>query len=403
MSAVDAALPRPVPALLDAGFRPFFLLGSLYAVGSLAAWLVVFAVPGARSARWLEPWPAPYWHGHEMIFGFVATAIAGFLLTAVPSWTDTPRVRGRPLALLVGVWLLGRVALWLAAWLPGGVVAVADGAFLPLLALTVGRPIWRARRPGNAPVVVVLVLLSLANLGLHASVMAGDPGAMRSRLHLALYLVLVLLAIISGRIVPLFTRNALRRRGVDAPVEPSRGVERALPLVMGAAIALALLREGGTASGVASLACAVVLALRQLRWQPLKSLDQPILWVLHVGHAWLAVGFACTGLAALAPGFPASTALHALSAGAIGTSIVGVMSRVALGHTGRELRAPPAVVLAYGLVVAGGLLRVFGPLAAPEAYRATVLGAGSLWAAGYLLFAVRIGGILTRPRLTELR
>ncbi len=399
MSAVDAALPRPVPALLDAGFRPFFLLGSLYAVGSLAAWLVVFAVPGARSARWLEPWPAPYWHGHEMIFGFVATAIAGFLLTAVPSWTDTPRVRGRPLALLVGVWLLGRVALWLAAWLPGGVVAVADGAFLPLLALTVGRPIWRARRPGNAPVVVVLVLLSLANLGLHASVMAGDPGAMRSRLHLALYLVLVLLAIISGRIVPLFTRNALRRRGVEAAVVTSPAVERLLPFAMGAAVGLALLREGSTASGMASLFCAVLLGLRQRRWQPLRTLDQPILWVLHVGHAWLALGFAFTGVAALAPVFPASTALHALGAGAIGTSIVGVMSRVALGHTGREIEASSAMVVAYALVILGGLVRVFGPLALPGSYRATVIWAGSLWAVGYVLFALRSGPVLTRPRV----
>ncbi|MDJ0848024.1 MAG: NnrS family protein [Myxococcota bacterium] len=398
MTAADTSGGRGASALLDAGFRPFFLLGSLYAVTAMAAWLSVYL--GASVRAW-DPWPGPTWHGHEMIFGFVATAIAGFLLTAVPTWTDSERIRGRPLALLVGIWLLGRLALWLPSWLPGGVVALVDLAFLPLLALVVGRPIWRSGRRRNYPVVAVLGLLSLANLGLHAAVLTGDAGAARFHLHLAFYLVLALLAIISGRIVPLFTRNALRRRGVEAAVVTSPAVERLLPFAMGAAVGLALLREGSTASGMASLFCAVLLGLRQRRWQPLRTLDQPILWVLHVGHAWLALGFAFTGVAALAPVFPASTALHALGAGAIGTSIVGVMSRVALGHTGRALEAPRAVVVAYALVIAGGLVRVVGPLAAPGAYRATVLASGLLWATGYLLFVVRYGGILTRPRRPE--
>jgi uncharacterized protein involved in response to NO len=385
-------------ALLEAGFRPFFLVGSVYAAASLTAWLLLFGGLAAPPGGWPAPWPGPYWHGHEMIFGFVAAAIAGFLLTAVPSWTDTPRLAGRPLAGLVVAWGLGRAALWLAPWLPGPLVAAADLAFLPLLAVAVGRPIWRARQARNLPVLGVLLLLAAANLALHLGVSRAAPATARLGLHLALYLVLVLLAIISGRIVPLFTRNALRRRGLDAAVGSSPAAEKLLAAVMGAAIALALAREGSGASGLASLLCAVLLVLRQARWQPHRTLDQPILWVLHAGHAWLAVGFACTGVAALVPGFPASTALHAFAAGAIGTSIVGVMSRVALGHTGREIEAPPAIVLAYGLVILGGLVRVFGPLAAPGAYRATVLGAGAAWAIGYLLFALRHGRILTGPR-----
>ncbi|MGI9590983.1 MAG: NnrS family protein, partial [Myxococcota bacterium] len=245
----------------------------------------------------------------------------------------------------------------------------------------------------------VLALLAVANLGVHLGVLWGGAAVARTSLHGALYLVLVLLVIISGRIVPLFTRNALRRRGVEITVEPSLSVERLLVPVMGAAIALALLRPGSTTSGIASLLSGALLALRQARWQPQRTLDQPILWVLHVGHAWLALGFVCTGIAALVPSFPASTALHAFGAGAIGTSIVGVMSRVALGHTGREIEASSAMVIAYALVILGGLVRVFGPLALPGSYRATVIWAGSLWAAGYVLFALRSAPLLTRPRV----
>jgi uncharacterized protein involved in response to NO len=386
--------------LFEAGFRPFFLLGSVYAAVCLVAWLLVFAGVASSPRSWPTPWPAPYWHGHEMIFGFVATAIAGFLLTAVPNWTDTRPIAGRRLAGLVAAWAIGRAALWLAPWLPGGLVATLDFAFLPLLAFAVGRPIFASGRRRNYPVVGVLVLLSLANASLHVGVLAGAPRVERVSLHLALYLVLALLTIISGRIVPLFTGNALRRRGLDVSIESSSLVEWLLVPVMAAAIGLALWREGSAASGIASLLCGALLAVRQARWQPLRTLDQPILWVLHVGHAWLALGFAFSGVHALVPSMPASTALHALGAGAIGTSIVGVMSRVALGHTGRELEASRAIVVAYGLVILGGVIRVFGPLAVPAAYRTTVIWAGVSWAAGYLLFALRCSRILTRPRVS---
>jgi len=334
-----------------------------------------------------------------MIFGFVATAIAGFLLTAVPNWTDTPRLQGRPLAALVAVWLAGRLALWLAAWLPGAAVTAIDLLFVPLLAGAVGRPIWRRRLRRNYPVAGVLGLLTLANAVVHAGVLGGSPLLARRGLYLALYAVLGLLAIISGRIVPLFTRNALLRRGLDVAVESRTAVEWSLALVMAAAIGLTLFAEGSRPAGVASLACSALLVVRQARWQPARVLDQPILWVLHAGHAWLAIGFLCQGISALSPSFPASTALHALGAGAIGTSIIAVMSRVSLGHTGRELEASRSVAIAYVLVIAAGAVRVFAPLAFPTAYRSTVVAAGCLWAAGYGLFAVSNATLLTRPRV----
>jgi uncharacterized protein involved in response to NO len=360
----------------------------------MAAWLLALAgaasLPGA--------WSSLLWHGHEMLFGFVATAIAGFLLTSVPVWTHTDRVAGPLLAGLVAAWFAGRVALWCADGLPGWLVASLDVAFLPLLACAVGLPIWRTGNRRNYKIVGVLLALAGANLALHAAVLRDDPPAARRCLQLALYFVLLLLVIISGRIVPLFTGNALRRRGILAPVESSAAVEWALFPALAAAIALVLLREGSLAAGLASLLCALLLGLRQARWQPHRTLDQPILWVLHVAHAWLAVGFACSAAAVLIPSFPASSAVHALSAGAIGTAVVGVMSRVTLGHTGRPLEAPPAFTAAYVLVILGAVVRVFGPLLLPGAYRGVLLCGGSIWAAGYALFAAAATPILTRPR-----
>jgi len=361
----------------------------------MVAWLL--ALGGTASLP--GGWSSPLWHGHEMLFGFVATAIAGFLLTSVPVWTDTDRVDGLPLAGLLAAWVAGRAALWCAGLLPGWLVASLDVVFLPLLACAIGLPIWRTGNRRNYKIVGALLALAAANVALHVAVLRDDPPAARRCLQLALYAVLLLLVIISGRIVPLFTRNALHRRGILAPVASSAAVERALIPVLGAAIALALLREGSAAAGVASLLCGLLLGLRQARWQPHRTLDQPLLWVLHVGHAWLAVGFVCSGVAVLIPSFPASSAVHALSAGAIGTAIIGVMSRVALGHTGRPLQAPPAFTAAYVLVILGAAIRVFGPLPLPGAYRGVLLCGGTIWAAGYALFAVAVTPILTRPRI----
>lgn len=398
----DAGAAGAGPVWLQSGFRPFFLLGSLYAALALAVWLAVFA------GWWTAPvaargagWPAVYWHGHEMLYGFVATAIAGFLLTAVPNWTGTARIGGVALAGLLGAWLAGRLTMGLAFGSPslGLAAAVCDVVFLPLLAFAVGRPIWRAGKRHNYPVVGVLVALSLVNAAAHAGVLAREPAFVRDSLYLALYLVCVLLAIISGRIVPLFTRNALRRRGVDAAVGSAAWAERALVPVMGLTVALVWAWPRSAPAGAAALACGGLLLVRQSGWQPWHTLREPVLWVLHVGHAWLAVGFLCLGASALGDVFPASTGAHALSAGAIGTMIVGVMSRVALGHTGRPIAASPAIVAAYALVVAGGALRVFAPLVWPGHYVGSIVAAGVAWGAGYLLFAAVAAPVLVRARV----
>ncbi len=385
---------QPFPRLFDAGFRIFFLLASGYVLAATGAWLFTFVgvmpTPGT--------WPGPIVHGHEMIFGFVAAAIAGFLLTAVPVWTGTEPLRGAALAGLAAIWLVGRLSVWAATAVPAAAVALLDLLFLPVLAVCVARPILSARSYRNLPIVALLAVLALANLLIHLEIVGVTRSTGRPALRFAVYVVVALITIISGRIVPLFTANALRKRGRLLERRSLRGLEPLLGIVMTAVVALDVLAARSVAVSVAALATCVLLVLRQWQWRPLTTRGQPILWILHVGHAWLAVGFACIALAGLTLLFPAAAALHALTSGALGTMVLALMSRVPLGHLGRPLEASRPIVIAYFLVVAGGVVRVFGPLLGPGVYSDTVLVAGSLWALGYLLFCASFWPILTGPR-----
>ena len=387
-------MTRAASVVLAYGFRPFFLLASLYAPIIIGAWLCLY------TGLWSPPqrWPLFYWHGHEMIFGFAGAAIAGFLLTAVPSWTETRPVRGLPLAGLAAVWLAGRAALWSVDLLPAAAVGAVDVLFFPLLIFAVGPPIARARKLRNYPVAVLLVLLFGANLAMHLQTAGIGGTAIRVSLRLAVYTVVAMVAVISGRITPLFTQNALRRRGRDVLVSSNATVDRLAMLAMLVAMAFDLTSEGSRASAVAWLLAAALMLVRQWPWRFRDTLSDPLVWILHLSHFWLVVGFAAKGLVPVVGVFPGMTAFHALTAGAIGTAVLGITSRVALGHTGRELRAAPIIVLAYASVLAGAAVRVFGPLVAPLAYKQTVVVGGSLWALAFVLFLVHYTPILTRPR-----
>ncbi len=380
--------------LLATGYRPFFLLGGAYAALATLWWAGVYAgivdAPGG--------WVGVTWHAHEMIFGFACAAIAGFLLTAVPNWTGRERVQGPVLGVLVALWLLGRVLTAAGDWLPPG-WAELELSFLPALAWAIGGPILGSTNRRNRPILLIVVLLFAADLAAHLGRAGLVEIPVRTSLRAALDLVIVLLAIISGRIVPLFTRNAIERRGEAAQIRSGGPLEGAVFATVIGALLLDLRDEGGAAGSLVALLAALLLAARQARWQPWRTLGDPLLWILHAGHAWLAVGFACRGLAGLVDLLPASTALHALTAGAIGTSVIAVMSRVALGHAGRPLQAPPAVVPAYLLVLAGAGLRVFGPLAGLEHYARIVAASGIAWGLGFALFVAVYAPILTAPRL----
>ncbi|MGH6952802.1 MAG: NnrS family protein, partial [Alphaproteobacteria bacterium] len=380
--------------VLAYGFRPFFLLAGLYGWAAMIAWLLVYlgTVPTPES------FPPALLHAHEMLFGFAAATIAGFFLTAVPGWTGGTPVAGARLLALVLLWAAGRTAMWAADVVPPWLVALIDLSFLPALAAAVAPTILRSGAKRNLAFMPVLGLLVAGNALIHLDRLgvtdyAGSLGA-----TLAVDAIAVLIALVGGRIVPAFTRTALAARGETASVATR-------PPIEGAAIGLTLLVALADAAmlpavaGVAALAAAVAHALRMSGWQTRKTLGEPILWVLHLGYAWLALGFLVKGLAALVVPLPGASAVHGLAVGAIGTMTLAVMSRAALGHTGRALVAPIPVAVAYLLVSAAALSRVALGLVMPGHYELAVVIAGALWAGAFGLFFAAFWPVLTRPRV----
>lgn len=367
------------PALLASGHRPFFLFAGVYGAGALAMWLLAW--------RGLLPLTSS-WHGHEMIFGFAVAAIAGFLLAAVPKWTHSPPYRGARVAVLMALWLAGRLGMWLAGAgaIGPSVGAVLDLLFLPALAWFIGAAILRARNHRNYQVPVVL----LAVWGLDVFYHFGNPSL---ALRVAVYAIATLVTLISGRIVPAFTRNALRQAGhPDVECHTPRWLDVAAVPVMVVVTATELAWPSSRWSGIAAAVAAVVLGGRMVGWHTWLTRPLPLVWVLHVGYAFLPFAMIMKAIADLGGPVGSFAALHALTAGAIGVMILAVASRAALGHSGRPLVPAPATVVAYGLVIAGALLRVL--VLHPHA----TLAAGVLWSAGYAVFSVVYWPMLTRPR-----
>jgi len=381
-------------AIWERAFRPFFGLAALYAVVSVGLWLLAYT-GRAPAPAWL---PGPWWHGHEMLFGFVAAAVAGFLLTAVPVWTGSRAVAGAPLAALVALWGAGRAALLLAGTLPAWAVALADLPFLLVVAALVARPVAAARQARNALFPAVVLVLALANGLVHAEALGWAVGAAPRGLRLGVDLVALLVVLVTGRIAPAFTANALRRDGADVQVRARPALERASQTGL-ALLALAdLLALPAAATGALALATAAMAGARMAGWRSGHTRSDPLLWSLHLGAAWVPLGLACRAVAELTGALPFGTAIHALTAGAFGATVLAVMTRVPLGHTGRPLVVPRGIPLAYVLVNLGALLRVAGPAFRPDWTVALTVASGALWAAAFGWFAWSYAHILWGPR-----
>jgi uncharacterized protein involved in response to NO len=371
------------------GFRTFFLLAGLSATLLVPLWMA-FLFGYLEAPGYLGPIG---WHAHEMIFGYALAVIAGFLLTSVAAWTNEDRVHGLPLALLAALWLSGRLAMGFADWLPGVLVAVLDLAFLPALVLSILPPLLRSRKFANTAFVVLLVLLLMANLGIHLEAL-GIISVDASRfIRVAVDLVVLFVILVGGRITPAFTRNALK---VEITSRPT--LDRlAIGLVV-ALLAADTVPGAETVAALLALAAALVNGLRLAGWQGLATRHSPILWVLHLGYAWVVVGLALKGLAGLLPALPEVAALHGLTLGAVGIFTLGMMSRVALGHTGRPLVITPSITAAYVLVNLAALARLADPLLAAVADQLGSAAAGLMWTLGFLIFLINYLPILTSPR-----
>lgn len=374
-----------VAHLFASPFRIFFVSTAAWACLGIGLWLSI--VTGAMS------WPLGLsllqWHQHEMLFGFLNAAVAGFLLTAVCAWTNSERLHGLPLFLLWLVWLLGRLLALAGAAVPESVVIAINLAFLPLVALDAGVRIWRARQTRQTVVLVVLALLWLAELGLLLEPGVDFSGA-------ALITTAALMLVIGGRITPAFTRNWLRAHQRNDGGVVSYGWLDTLALLGCVLLLTSLLLDSPTIVGVLAIAAAVVTLIRTLLWRGWLVRDEPLLWTLHLSLLWIPAAFALLAASALL-GWPVGGWKHAMGVGAMGSLILTVMARVALGHTGRPLHLPGIVLVAWWLLFASAVVRSASALGwVPWLPGIAIAGGG--WVIAFAIYLWRYLPVLTTAR-----
>ncbi|MBF0110023.1 MAG: NnrS family protein [Magnetococcales bacterium] len=383
---------RSGPVLFAYGFRPFFLLGSLWGVLAMTLWLMILYGP-LESPGLL---PSSWWHGHEMIFGFVAAMAAGFLLTAVTNWTQTTPLRGIPLMALAGIWLLGRIFMWLAPEGALWVVAALDLAFLPGLMIAITLPVVRTKKYHQGVFPALVGLLWLANLMFHLEWLGIVAESAVMGMRLGVDAILWLIVIFGGRMLPSFTQNALSALGTRGQLQTWPFIEHAANWSMAVVSVLDLLFLDHWATGYLFIIVAVIHAVRLSGWQTHRVLNTPIVWVLHLGYAWLAAGFVFRGVSVLTDGMLPTTAIHALTVGCFGITIMGIMTRVSLAHTGRPLQ--PKAILS-GLFILLALTALLRLDLVPIDYGWAVSLSGIAWVCAFLVFFLEFFPILTQPRV----
>ncbi len=395
-------MPPKTAAFLSYGFCPFFLFAGIYAVIGMAAWMAWFGWNGENA--WAHAlgtdFPPLQWHAHEMLFGYATAALAGFLLTAAPNWTGAQPVNGGPLALLAGVWAAGRAAVWFSAFLPPVLVAAVDLAFPALLFVFMVR-ILTGGSARNTVFLGMLALLFAANAMVHLERLGLSDDTAAAGQRLALDVFVLLIAVIGGRVVPAFTRSALAGEGGAERLSPRPWLDGLAVFSVLAVLVTDQLAPDQPAAGGLALAAAAINGLRLIRWQGWHVLDQPIVWILHLGYAWLVAGLAFKGLAQFSDAVDGATALHVLSVGAIGSMTLGIMTRAGLGHTGRPLKVAPAITFAYLLLSAAVIVRVGGPMWVEEFRQAAMVTAGAGWCVAFAVFTRVYWPILTGPRVDE--
>jgi uncharacterized protein involved in response to NO len=386
--------PHSGPAVLSAGFRPFFLLAGLWAAIAVPSWLALFAgetqVPTALSPT--------IWHVHEMVFGYGAAVVAGFLLTAIPNWTGRMPLQGSPLAVLALIWVAGRMAVLISAALGAASAAALDLAFPLIFLAVIAREILTGRNWRNLPMLGALGLLLLGNLLVHLDAVGiGSTAEFGNKLGVATLLMLI--SFVGGRIVPSFTRNWLAKQRPEIPAPASFGViDRVVLAIIALALVVWLIVPDSLAAPWVELAGGLAIGVRLARWRGQATLDEPLLWILHLGYGWLALGFLLLAFNGLVLLLPQTTALHALTVGAIGTMTLAVMTRASLGHTGRPLVAGWGTTTIYIFVTLAAILRLLAPLGGDH-YLFLLWSAGAAWSGAFGLFVLLYAGPLMRPRV----
>lgn len=369
------------------GFRPFYLSAAVFACISLVLWVSILhgVMPLPLDM------PSALWHAHEMLFGFAVAVIVGFLFTAVKAWTGLPTPRGWRLAALVVVWALARIAPWTGSY---EIYAALDMALLPIAAAVLLRLLIRAGNQRNMPLISLLVLMALANATFHLAVMGVVHISALGVLHGQLALILMVIIIMAGRVIPMFTQNVTP--GLVIP--PTPRLEKALLIVTIVALLSWVLDAPNSLTGISATLAFALHARRLWQWQPRVTRNRPILWVLHASYAWVPIGFVL--LAFSKWGWLAeSLAIHAFAVGAVGGLIMGMITRTARGHTGRMLETSHAEIVTYACVMLAACVRVFMPWVAPALYVRAIEVSALLWVLAFGLYVGVYGPWLMQTRL----
>ncbi len=376
-------------ALFALGFRPFFLLAVLGAVGLLAIWLGYVSAPAELQAYYA----GTFWHAHEMLFGYTVAVICGFLLTAVRNWTDIGTPSGGTRGILALLWVAGCLLPLAGPGVPGWLIAAVDLSLLPALAWVVGVRVHHRRQLNNYVFAVLPLVMTVANLLVHLEMLGITADTAWYGIYGMVWLVMLIIVLMGGRVIPFFAE-----RGVQELTTRSWPfIENLAPGVIVAAALAHLFLPSDLALWAALLAF-VVHAVRVAGWYHPLMWREPLVWVLIFGYLWLVLGL---GLMVLA-GFglvSAFIALHAFTVGGLGGITLGMMSRVAIGHTGRPMKLPKGMVWSYYLLFAAAIVRVFFPIVMPDAYVREVMASGGLWILAFLVFLHYYTPILMRPRV----
>jgi len=382
------------PRLFASGFRATFLAAALSATILVPLWVLIWGFGWSLATDW----PPTMWHAHEMLFGFIAAAIAGFLLTAVPSWTGSRGFGGPPVMIVSTIWLAARVLIATSAHWPALLVAIVDVGFLVAVGVLVAPPLLRAKNR-NTPLLIVLTLLATCNGVTHWAIAHYDSGLARHAILAGIDISLLLVTVIGGRIIPAFTANALRSGAAPAGLLTLPFMTPAAILSVLAVVITDLLWPDSRTAGIAAGVAGVINAVRMLQWRSLATWRQPIVWILHLAYLWLPVGLALKCLAAFSGAAISAFWLHSLTVGVLATMIMAVMTRASLGHTGRALVVDPAIALGYGFLLMAALVRVFGLGVLGLPYPFVIVISACCWTAAFALFLAIYTPILWSPRV----
>lgn len=394
MQITDLEKEQAITPLLRLGFRPFFLSGALFSIIAIILWLLMY-----KGAISFMPLGGGYWwHIHEMIFGFGAAIIAGFLLTAVQNWTGVRGAQGMTLLLLFLLWLAARLAVFFPHLVGTTITTIIDLSFLPAVAYVLAKPIIAIKQYRNLFFIPLLLLFTVANLEMHLAIYYPQTFSIAYSGYAGVMLVTFLMSVMAGRVTPMFTANGTK----TAKVAPLPWLEKSsngsLAIAMFYLLLQPLIDFSAIFFGELLILAGILQTLRWLRWRPWITFTVPLLWSLHAAIKFMAYGLIIVGASYLIPEIPSNHMWHLLTVGGMGGLILAMISRVSLGHTGRALSPPKLMILAYLLIILATLIRAFAPWALPEKTLLFIDISGTFWIAAFAIFTITYAPMLMRPR-----